>query len=244
MKLLHHILNGILAAMTISQPLVQAAPAESISATTETVAASGEQIAASKDQTRPFYAISHQVLQKSGVRDALKNGANATEIDVTAWSSGWWADHDGLPTRAGDTAEKMFQTIAAERRAGTILSFINTSIKGLRELARDILQPAGVKVLYGLYKSTIGKRAYKSIRSDLNEHEALNVDAEVAVSERELAYLPRGKRVYSNGCFDLALELEGPFENLSKASKRERSFWKGIRMDACQSQRQDKGWPG
>lgn len=190
MKLLHHILVGILAAMTISQPLVQAAPAESILATTKPVAASGGQIAARQDQTRPFYAIALRVLEESGIWDALKNGANAIEIDVTAWSSGWWADHDGLPTSAGDTAEKMFQTIAAERRAGKNIVFVwldlknpdyesdpntKTSIEGLRRLARDILQPAGVKVLYGFYKSTIGKRAYKSIRSDLNEHEALNV---------------------------------------------------------------------
>ncbi|KID93992.1 phospholipase D, partial [Metarhizium majus ARSEF 297] len=71
----------------------------------------------------------------------------------------------------------------------------------------------------GFYRSSIGKRAYKSIRSDLNEHEALNVDAEVAVSAKELGDLPRGKRVYSKGFFDLALKFKGPFENLSKASK-------------------------
>lgn len=31
--------------------------------------------------------------------------------------------------------------------------------------------------------------------------------------------MPRGKRVYSKGFFDLALKFEGPFENLNKASK-------------------------
>jgi sphingomyelin phosphodiesterase D len=199
------------------------------------VAAPGAQFATWQDSSlRPFYAIAHRVLTIQGVRDALRNGANAIEIDMTSWRSGWWADHDGLPTSRGATAEKMFQTVAEERKAGQNVIFVwldlknpdyepdpnqKTSIEGLRKLARDILQPAGVKVLYGFYKAGIGKRAYQSIRQDLNANEALDVDGEVAMAEKELRDLPRGMRVYSNGFFDLAWMFEGPFTNLKRASK-------------------------
>lgn len=218
-----------------SQPLIHAMPTESLSTTVEPIAAPGAQIATRQDSTpRPFYAIAHRVLTTYGVRQALGHGANAIEIDMTAWSKGWWADHDGLPTSAGNTAEEMFQTIAEERKAGKNIIFVwldlknpdyennlnrNSSIAGLRQLARDILQPAGVKVLYGFYKSTIGGRAYHFLRNDLNENEALNVDAKVAVAEKELGDLPREKRVYSKGFFALDLKFEGPFQNLREASQ-------------------------
>ncbi|KAF4968278.1 hypothetical protein FZEAL_10409 [Fusarium zealandicum] len=192
------------------------------------------QVLATMDSARrPFFAIAHRVLEDYGIRSALSHGANAIEIDMTAWSRGWWADHDGLPTSAGGTAEKMFQTVAEERKAGKNIIFVwldlknpdyepdaskRTSVEGLRRLARDILQPVGVKVLYGFYKSTIGKRAYDSIRGGLNANEALNVDGDVAMVERELQMLPRGQRVYSNGYFDLVLKFDGPLDNLTAAS--------------------------
>jgi hypothetical protein len=218
-----------------NQSLVEAAPIESLPLAVESVVAHGAHVPATMSLARrPFYAIAHRVLKDYGVRSALAHGANAIEIDMTAWSSGWWADHDGLPTSAGDTAEKMFQTIAEERKAGKNIIFVwldlknpdyepdpnkETSIEGLRRLARDILQRVGVKVLYGFYKSTIGKRAYHSIRKGLNANEALNVDGEVAMVEKELRDLRRGQRVYSNGFFDLAMKFEGPLANLKAASK-------------------------
>lgn len=80
---LHHILGGMLATITISQPLVQAAPPESISAINEAVAASSGRIAARQDKTRLFHAIAHRDLEESGVRDALKNRDNAIKIHQT-----------------------------------------------------------------------------------------------------------------------------------------------------------------
>ncbi|KAI6779857.1 uncharacterized protein J7T54_001945 [Emericellopsis cladophorae] len=193
------------------------------------------QVLATMDSARrPFFAISHRVLKDYGIRSAISHGANAIEIDMTAWSSGWWADHDGLPTSAGDTAEKMFQTVAEERQAGKNIIFVwldlknpdyesdankRTSVEGLRRLAREILQPVGVKVLYGFYKSTIGKKAYYSIRGDLNPNEALNVEGDVAMVEKELQNLLQGQRVYSNGFFDLAMKFESPLSNLKAASE-------------------------
>jgi sphingomyelin phosphodiesterase D len=192
------------------------------------------QVPATMDSARrPFFAIAHRVLKDYGIRSALSHGANAIEIDMTAFSSGWWAKHDFF-SKAGDSAEKMFQTVAEERQAGKNIIFVwldlknpdyepdaskRASVEGLRRLAREILQPVGVKVLYGFYKSTTGKRAYDSIRGGLNANEALNVDGGVAMVEKELQSLPRGQRVYSNGFFDLATMFEGPLANLTAASK-------------------------
>lgn len=183
---------------------------------------------------RPFFAIAHRVLGDYGVRDALAHGANAIEIDMTAWPTGWFADHDGTIFSRGHSAETMFQTIAEERKAGKNIIFVwldlknpeyepdaskRTSVEGLRRLAREILQPVGVKVLYGFYGPSIGKREFDSIRGGLNANEALNGDGVVAMVEKELQRLPRGQRVYSSGFFDLVLKFDGPLANLTAASK-------------------------
>ncbi|PHH89732.1 hypothetical protein CDD83_5404 [Cordyceps sp. RAO-2017] len=173
--------------------------------------------------SKPFWAIAHRVLVRKGVRDCLEDGANAIEMDVQAWRDQWYADHDGTLTSKGDSAESMFREIASQRKAGKNVGFVWLDIKNpdycaasnpkcgietLRRLARDILQPAGVRVLYGFYKST-GK-AYPLIRDSLNENEALNLDGNSdPVRQAFETGGPKNlaQRVMSKGLFQIALNF-------------------------------------
>lgn len=175
---------------------------------------------------RPFYNIAHRVLTEKGVHHALSNGANAVEIDMYAWKKGWWADHDGTPTSAGDTARAMFETIATERKAGKPIIFVwldiknadwcspndpkwrHCSIAGLRDLAREVLQPHGVRVLYGFYRSS--GLAYSLIRDNLNDNEAINLNgkaSDVATAFKNAGPAQLSKRVMSYGYFNLPFEF-------------------------------------
>lgn len=174
---------------------------------------------------KPFYVIAHRVLTTEGIKIALKDGANALEIDMYAWAMGWWADHDGTPLSSGDTAREMFETIAQEREAGQTVTFVwldiknpdwcdptnsnwrHCSIDALRDLAREILIPAGVRVLYGFDK--VGN-AYKSIRDNLNDMEALNMNGAAKEVQREFTTngpADKSKRVMSYGYYDLPFEF-------------------------------------
>lgn len=157
--------------------------------------AEADNIRAPTNTSRPFYAIAHRVLTMQGVKDALRNGANAMEIDAMASpSAGWMADHDGSPTSAGDTMKTMFTAIARERLQGGNIIFVwldiknpdqcdpdnlltrDCSIVGLRALARQILEPAGIQVLYGF--SWAYYKGYSLIANDLNSNEAINLDGD------------------------------------------------------------------
>ncbi|KAJ6442474.1 hypothetical protein O9K51_03649 [Purpureocillium lavendulum] len=142
-------------------------------------------------QPRPFYAIAHRVLTIQAVRHALDHGANAIETDLTAWSHGWWADHDGLPFSRGDKAKDLFDMIAHERRANKSVAFVWLDLKNpdqcgteselcniesLINLARNSLEPVGVKVLWGFSSSDVDKRAFNVIRDNLNRNEAIGID--------------------------------------------------------------------
>ncbi|WP_205413077.1 phospholipase [Austwickia chelonae] len=173
---------------------------------------------------RPIYAIAHRVLTTGGVDDALKMGYNALEVDLTAWKDGWYADHDGIPTSKGDTVEPMFKRIAENRKAGKNVSFVWLDIKNpdhcssgdpkwkhcsvahLQSKAREILEPAGIKVLYGFYK-TVGGGGWKTITSSLNKNEAVAVSGTYGSVKQQFnehgKNIPPAQRVADYGLFDI-----------------------------------------
>lgn len=130
---------------------------------------------AERASKRPIYIIAHKVLNQKGVDDALLNGANALEMDMTAWKEGWWCDHDGKKNSWHASAHDQFTHVAQKRKKGKNIQFVIKnpnwcdlddpkwqicSIKGLQNLARSILEPANVKVLYGFGKA--GGKAYRT----------------------------------------------------------------------------------
>lgn len=135
---------------------------------------------------RPIYAIAHRVLNPSGVTAALSHGANALEIDLTAWNFQWWADHDSTFGNEKASAIELFEFVAQKRQSGQNIAFVWLDIKnpdscgtlwpcsmeGLRELVRRTLEPAGVRALYGFFESE-NSHGYKVIRDSLNTNEAI-----------------------------------------------------------------------
>ncbi|WP_436982622.1 hypothetical protein [Streptomyces sp. enrichment culture] len=117
---------------------------------------------------RPVWAGGHRVLEKKYIPAALNSAANVLEIDLTSRKDKghiWYAQHD--PQGAGDTASGMFDDIARRKRNGSNTSFVwfdiktpnrckssimkddTCSMEYLIKMARQKLEPAGVRVLYG-----------------------------------------------------------------------------------------------
>ncbi|KAF4335364.1 phospholipase D [Fusarium beomiforme] len=146
---------------------------------------------------KPFYAIAHRCNDIYAVQRAVNDGANAIEMDLfSEGKDGWWASHDG-PSKNGNRAKEMFNAIAGHRKAGKPITFVwldlknpdacdpgkpaewGCSIAALRDLARQVLEPQGVRVLYGFYRNEKGN-AYRLLQSGLTANEALNVDGRSA----------------------------------------------------------------
>ncbi|MFF1379146.1 phospholipase [Streptomyces sp. NPDC058308] len=191
-------------------------------ATAHDAAASGAQ----EQGKRPVWAIAHRVLTVGGVDKALEHGANAMEIDATAWKKGWWADHDGLPTSGGNTMAEMFDRIAEQRRAGKNIGFVwldiknpdycdsgdakwrHCSVAALRDLARTKLESAGVRVLYGFY-GTAGGAGWKDVSGGLTDREGVDIsgDTEDVLRQYEESggAIAHNQRVMDKGLFNLNL---------------------------------------
>ncbi|WP_244177605.1 phospholipase [Streptomyces atriruber] len=203
-----------------------AAPPASAAPESGDPAGSGTAAQAAAHDKRPVWAIAHRVLTVDGVDKALDHGANAVEIDATAWKKGWWADHDGLPTSSGDTMSAMFDRIAEQRRAGKNIGFVwldiknpdycdsgdaewrHCSITALRDLARTKLESTGVRVLYGFY-GTAGGAGWKDVTRDLNDLEGVDISGDSEDVRRQYdeygGAIAHNQRVMDKGLFNLSL---------------------------------------
>ncbi|EGD85130.1 hypothetical protein H112_08855 [Trichophyton rubrum D6] len=168
------------------------------------------------NEASPFWLIGHRVLTKGGVRAALGHGANALEVDITGWWNGWYGDHDGLPSSAGDKVADLFDEIAYRRRQGAQVSFVwldlknpdfnknGVNIVSLMTLCREKLEPAGVRVLFGFYSSQTSGHAFRFVKQVLNENEAIGIDGSFEPVEKDFEKngIRVEKRVFSSGLFN------------------------------------------
>ncbi|PHH88552.1 hypothetical protein CDD83_7370 [Cordyceps sp. RAO-2017] len=164
---------------------------------------------------RPFYAIAHRVLTTQGIEDALAMGANAIEIDATAWvRGGWWADWAGYEASAGNKIKDMFHKISElkrDNRAYPIFVWIdiknpeyckpdlwyyNCSPDKLKDMAREVLQSTGVRVLYGFSQEAARTDVFRSFVLDLQPFEAVSIDGELPKFDD---VIEKGHRVMSYG---------------------------------------------
>lgn len=189
---------------------------------------------------RPTWAIAHRVLTTGGVSAALSDGANALEMDATAWRKGWWADHDGTLTSSGDTMSDMFDQVAKEHDGGRHVSFVwldmknpdwcdsadpewrHCSVAALRDMARTKLESRGIRVLYGFYGKE-GGSGWKNALGELNSKEAVSYSGDHAQVRDGFAEhgpnVPGNQRVMDNGLFNMALKFGGIRQELEAARK-------------------------
>lgn len=217
------------------------------------LATAAPQAAADVQDQRPVYAIAHRVLTKDGVTAALKDGANAIEIDVCAYKEGWWADHDcgnyppfgvqnWLPFKSaksyGDSMSDMFVKIAHERTANhRPVNFVWLDIKtskfcsedpcsldALRKLARDKLEPAGVRVLFGFTGGQVGDEGWEQIAADVNDKEAVSICGTykdvLTKFEVHGKEIPLTRRVMDKGLFSLRIPLVSNFDGISEELRK------------------------
>ncbi|MDF3146732.1 MULTISPECIES: phospholipase [unclassified Streptomyces] len=202
--------------------------------------------------SQPVYAVAHRVLTSEGVVNALAHGANALEVDATAWTDGgWYADHDGTITSRGDTLEEVFDQVTTERARGARINFVwldiknpdfcggsspqrtHCSVAGLRDLARRKLENRGVRVLYGFSTSSVGGVGWKAVNDGLKAKEGVaisgNYDDVRTAFARLGTNIPRSQRVMDNGLFDPNLNFASIGRQLRLgAQARERGELAGV----------------
>lgn len=188
---------------------------------------------------RPVWAIAHRVLTRSAVDAALAHKVNALEIDVRWESAGpWWAAHDAGPLGRKEKLADLFKYIANRKKEGAIISFVWLDIKSpdgcdnelgkgrqnmqeckigaLTKLARELLESAGIRVLYGFdaEDNTGMKSGFAKVASTLNDMEGIAVQAGTWTSNLDKAFrllnvhrIPLSSRVLDRGIFNPEMDL-------------------------------------
>lgn len=156
---------------------------------------------------RPVYLIAHRVLDISAVSVALKDGANAFEMDVAPHNGILYAYHDDKDSGwlgrniPRDTVEAMMETFASHRQAGSAVTFLwldikkpaewpsrcgpGCSIADLQKMAQRILEPVGVRVLYGFSLPDTEMAEAEALSWSLSANEAISIGGRAdAVWER------------------------------------------------------------
>lgn len=127
---------------------------------------------------KPIFSIAHKILTVAQLEDALYDGANAIEVDLTAWREGdkgkgdkgaeasmWWMDHNGDGIEFGDPADVLLEAIGEKAGGQDGISFVMFDIKTpnhcepdeegcgmetLVKMARDFVTSKGIRVVYGI----------------------------------------------------------------------------------------------
>ncbi|PHH81793.1 hypothetical protein CDD82_7835 [Ophiocordyceps australis] len=176
-------------------------------------------------QQRPIYIIANSVLESQNIAVALDHGANAIEIDVTAWGTTWWADRSGNSFSWGDSVEEMFKTIAQLVKAGRYIGFVwlqiqnpnyckaseqrSCSVGGLRDLVHRHLWRIPVPVLYAFPRNFYSSEdsGALEVTENLLPYEAVAFDGHSQPVQLTFGQLGPGderKRVMTDGYFDWA----------------------------------------
>jgi sphingomyelin phosphodiesterase D len=196
---------------------------------------------------RPVWAGGHRVLEKKYIPAALNSGANALEIDLTGRKDKghiWYAQHD--PYGAGDTASDMFDDIARRKRGGSNISFVWFDIKTpnrckssimkenpcsmehLIKMARQKLEPAGVRVLYGFTRDAYSKEAHPTgwedmKRAGVNSMEAIDFNGKCDQVLKDFShyakFVPADRRIMDYGYFHLDWGFKTTKAELAKCVK-------------------------
>lgn len=80
--------------------------------------------------------------------------------------------------------------------------WVHCSVTALRDLAREILQPVGVRALYGFYGTQYKYTANSRIANNFNSNEAVNLDGSLSWAQKGFDGAgpgDRSRRVYSCG---------------------------------------------
>ncbi|KAL6853046.1 hypothetical protein ACO1O0_007597 [Amphichorda felina] len=186
-----------------------------------------------RDQ-RVIYDVAHKVLRVDGLHAALDNGANAIEIDLTAYPNGndvdpapkWWIDHASGGKSLGDPADVLIPAIGDEG-AGK-LAFVVFDIKtpqdcpvddeacgmaGVVNMARD-LNDKGIGVVYGFINpSAADKDGWRYVMKNIEHDTAVRItgltpDVMQAYGDFGSA-IPYEKRIIDYGNPDLYKEKPG-----------------------------------